>query len=202
MTLRGWLGIKHQLSVCLSTYLSAYLSAYLSVCLSVSLSVCLPICLSICTYLVTYLSYWLGVLDNVWVTLIWLGIKSQLSIYKPTYLPTYMDLSTYLSIFLPIIYLPPYRPDITVMVDWALKINYLSIYLPTSLPTCLPVCLCLHNFINLSNLSTYIYLFPSLKRTTDVMFGGKQVLICGYGEVGTVWIWLWNSARITVMFAC
>ena len=22
-----------------------------------------------------------------------------------------------------------------------------------------------------------------LKRTTDVMFGGKQVLICGYGEV-------------------
>ena len=24
----------------------------------------------------------------------------------------------------------------------------------------------------------------SLKRTTDVMFGGKQVLVCGYGEVG------------------
>lgn len=23
----------------------------------------------------------------------------------------------------------------------------------------------------------------SLKRTTDIMFGGKQVLICGYGEV-------------------
>lgn len=23
-----------------------------------------------------------------------------------------------------------------------------------------------------------------LKRTTDVMFGGKQVLVCGYGEVG------------------
>ena len=23
----------------------------------------------------------------------------------------------------------------------------------------------------------------SLKRTTDVMFGGKQVLVCGYGEV-------------------
>ena len=40
-----------------------------------------------------------------------------------------------------------------------------------------------------------MYLFPvnltcpllfthSLKRTTDVMFGGKQVLVCGYGEVG------------------
>lgn len=25
--------------------------------------------------------------------------------------------------------------------------------------------------------------FCSLKRTTDVMFGGKQVLVCGYGEV-------------------
>ena len=24
----------------------------------------------------------------------------------------------------------------------------------------------------------------SLKRTTDCMFGGKQVLVCGYGEVG------------------
>lgn len=29
----------------------------------------------------------------------------------------------------------------------------------------------------------------SLKRTTDVMFGGKQVVVCGYGEVG--WIFLW-----------
>ena len=26
-------------------------------------------------------------------------------------------------------------------------------------------------------------MFFSLKRTTDVMFGGKQVLVCGYGEV-------------------
>lgn len=26
----------------------------------------------------------------------------------------------------------------------------------------------------------------SLKRTTDVMFGGKQVVVCGYGEV-TSW---------------
>lgn len=25
--------------------------------------------------------------------------------------------------------------------------------------------------------------FPSLKRTTDMMFGGKQVVVCGYGEV-------------------
>lgn len=23
----------------------------------------------------------------------------------------------------------------------------------------------------------------SLKRTTDIMFGGKQVVVCGYGEV-------------------
>ena len=28
-----------------------------------------------------------------------------------------------------------------------------------------------------------ILLSYSLKRTTDVMFGGKQVLVCGYGEV-------------------
>ncbi|GFN74954.1 adenosylhomocysteinase [Plakobranchus ocellatus] len=27
-------------------------------------------------------------------------------------------------------------------------------------------------------------ILDALKRTTDVMFGGKQVLICGYGEVG------------------
>lgn len=26
-------------------------------------------------------------------------------------------------------------------------------------------------------------LFRSLKRTTDIMFGGKQVVVCGYGEV-------------------
>lgn len=25
--------------------------------------------------------------------------------------------------------------------------------------------------------------FLSLKRTTDMMFGGKQVVVCGYGEV-------------------
>lgn len=29
-----------------------------------------------------------------------------------------------------------------------------------------------------------IFLNPSLKRTTDMMFGGKQVVLCGYGEVG------------------
>jgi len=27
-------------------------------------------------------------------------------------------------------------------------------------------------------------LLCSLKRTTDIMFGGKQVVVCGYGEVG------------------
>lgn len=31
-------------------------------------------------------------------------------------------------------------------------------------------------FINVS--------YYSLKRSTDIMFGGKQVVICGYGEVG------------------
>ena len=31
---------------------------------------------------------------------------------------------------------------------------------------------------------TYFSLKNSLKRSTDLMFGGKQVVICGYGEVG------------------
>lgn len=42
--------------------------------------------------------------------------------------------------------------------------------------------LCMHV---LYNKLTLIY---SLKRTTDVMFGGKQVVVCGYGEVE--WIFL------------
>lgn len=29
-----------------------------------------------------------------------------------------------------------------------------------------------------------LHFICSLKRTTDVMLGGRQVLICGYGEVG------------------
>lgn len=28
------------------------------------------------------------------------------------------------------------------------------------------------------------FIVCSLKRSTDIMFGGKQVVICGYGEVG------------------
>lgn len=28
------------------------------------------------------------------------------------------------------------------------------------------------------------FIVYSLKRSTDVMFGGKQVVVCGYGEVG------------------
>ena len=27
-------------------------------------------------------------------------------------------------------------------------------------------------------------IIDSLKRTTDIMFGGKQVVVCGYGQVG------------------
>ena len=27
-----------------------------------------------------------------------------------------------------------------------------------------------------------------LKRTTDIMFGGKQVLVCGYGEVCSIYV--------------
>lgn len=32
-------------------------------------------------------------------------------------------------------------------------------------------------------LTEHVYVCFSLKRTTDVMFGGKQVVVCGYGEV-------------------
>lgn len=28
-----------------------------------------------------------------------------------------------------------------------------------------------------------VFVSASLKRTTDIMFGGKQVVVCGYGEV-------------------
>uniref|UniRef100_A0A8C3KIU3 Adenosylhomocysteinase like 1 n=1 Tax=Calidris pygmaea TaxID=425635 RepID=A0A8C3KIU3_9CHAR len=38
--------------------------------------------------------------------------------------------------------------------------------------------------MRLTNPNTGLSLSPSLKRTTDVMFGGKQVVVCGYGEVG------------------
>ena len=36
----------------------------------------------------------------------------------------------FLLLLLLLLLLPLFRPDITVMVDWAVKINYLSIYLP------------------------------------------------------------------------
>ena len=41
---------------------------------------------------------------------------------------------------------------------------------------CLCVCVCACAPLILSTLDR-------LKRTTDVMFGGKQVVVCGYGEV-------------------
>lgn len=31
--------------------------------------------------------------------------------------------------------------------------------------------------------SDLMFFSPRLKRTTDMMFGGKQVVVCGYGEV-------------------
>lgn len=34
------------------------------------------------------------------------------------------------------------------------------------------------------SLSVIDFIVCSLKRSTDIMFGGKQVVICGYGEVG------------------
>ena len=37
-----------------------------------------------------------------------------------------------------------------------------------------------------------------LKRTTDVMFGGKQVLVCGYGEVNGPYIFLTNRLLIAI----
>ena len=40
------------------------------------------------------------------------------------------------------------RPDVTVVVDWALKINYLPICLPTYLSVC--VCLCLSVCLSVS----------------------------------------------------
>lgn len=42
---------------------------------------------------------------------------------------------------------------------------------------------CAVSGVRLTNPNTGLSLSPSLKRTTDVMFGGKQVVVCGYGEV-------------------
>lgn len=42
---------------------------------------------------------------------------------------------------------------------------------------------CAISGVRLTNPNTGLSLSPSLKRTTDVMFGGKQVVVCGYGEV-------------------
>ena len=98
--LRGWLGVKSQLSIYL------YLSIYLSVCLSIYLSVYLSICLSI--YLSIYLSlpwyYCHG----------WLGVKNQLSIYPSIHPSIHLSIhpSIYLSIYLsihPSTYLSIYR---------------------------------------------------------------------------------------------
>ena len=63
------------------------------------------------------------------------------------------------------------RPDVTVVVDWALKINYLPICLPTylsvcvclCLSVCLSVCLCLSVSVSVSlSLSQSVYLSLSL----------------------------------------
>ncbi|KAK2526571.1 hypothetical protein Q9233_008341 [Columba guinea] len=43
---------------------------------------------------------------------------------------------------------------------------------------------CAVSGVRWTNPNTGLSLSPSLKRTTDVMFGGKQVVVCGYGEVG------------------
>lgn len=39
--------------------------------------------------------------------------------------------------------------------------------------------------LHVDNFSVKIFFSHSLKRTTDVMFGGKQVVVCGYGEVSS-----------------
>lgn len=39
------------------------------------------------------------------------------------------------------------------------------------------------NTCRVSNCLTMLKICSRLKRTTDVMFGGKQVVVCGYGEV-------------------
>ena len=44
----------------------------------------------------------------------------------------------------------------------------------------------LETLSNLNFIPKLCLFITSLKRTTDVMFGGKQVLVCGYGEVSTV----------------
>ena len=43
----------------------------------------------------------------------------------------------------------------------------------------------------------------SLKRTTDIMFGGKQVVVCGYGEVNHSFIFIFTAAElIHIIYLC
>lgn len=44
----------------------------------------------------------------------------------------------------------------------------------------------LNQLLKHTDVRNYFHLSSSysLKRSTDIMFGGKQVVICGYGEVG------------------
>ena len=46
-------------------------------------------------------------------------------------------------------------------------------------------------------LQFFLMINSRLKRTTDVMFGGKQVLVCGYGEVG-----LWSTSTKLLLLVC
>lgn len=45
---------------------------------------------------------------------------------------------------------------------------------------------CAISGVRWTNPNTGLFLSSSLKRTTDVMFGGKQVVVCGYGEVSFI----------------
>jgi len=49
---------------------------------------------------------------------------------------------------------------------------------------CVCVCVCVGHHLICCPIYALLAVFR-LKRTTDVMFGGRQVVVCGYGEVWT-----------------
>ena len=121
-------------TLCLSIYLSIHISVCLSIYLSIYLSICLSVCLSAC--LPACLSICLSVC---------------LSVYHLSYLFPF-PLLPHLS-----------SPDITVMVDWALRTNYLSDY-----PLSEPLSRSLSSLF--SRLPTLLFFDPFCRPTTVYNF--------------------------------
>ena len=68
--------------------------------------------------------------------------------------------------------------------NWDFKLSHLCL-IPLLLALHIPLTANFFFHFRFDNLySCRESIIDSLKRTTDIMFGGKQVVVCGYGQVG------------------